>query len=274
MLQIHDFTEARMASLTTRIQKHGDEDIPAVSLGLVMTVANTMLDQIDPNIRESLFKRIDGQPDLPGVESTTPALRCNTIDRAVLATKYEGWTLEVDDGIDETTPKTFGGCKVDKFVVEPLNGGSCALSFRVGTSDLDAERSGMLAMHVGQSIWIKLRAPEKAADAPAPATTTQPDDDGDDAGSLFAASAASGDVVGSERPLTEAEVFPGAQAPTVPVTTKRRRKLGEGLGTDADQAARQAEVLAADPTMAADAPLAPGGEGWPFPTGANAGVTH
>lgn len=272
MLEIHDFTEARMASLTTRIQKHGDEDVPAVSLGLQLTVANTLLDVIDPNIRESLFKRVDGQPDLPGMESTTPALRCQSIDRAVLTTKYEGWTLEVDDGIDETTPKTFGGCKVDKFVVEPLNGGSCALSFRVGTSDLDAERSGMLAMHVGQSIWIKLRAPEKAADAPAPEPKVKPDEA--DAGSLFAASAASGDAAGGERPLTEAEVFPGAQAPTVPVTTKRRRKLGEGLGTDADQAARQAEVLAADPTMAAGAPLAPGGEGWPFPMGENAAVTH
>ena len=67
MLELHEFTEARMASLTTRIQKHGDDDVPAVSLGLQMTVANTMLDVIDPSIRESLFKRVDGQPDLPGL---------------------------------------------------------------------------------------------------------------------------------------------------------------------------------------------------------------
>ncbi len=41
----------------------------------------------------------------------------------------------------------------------------------------EVERSGMLAMHVGQSIWIKLRAPEKAADAPAPEPKVKPDED-------------------------------------------------------------------------------------------------
>ena len=262
-----------MASLTTRIQKHGDDDVPAVSLGLQMTVANTMLDVIDPSIRESLFKRVDGQPDLPGLESTTPALRCNSIDRAVLSTKYEGWTLEIDDGVDETTPKTFGGCKVDKFIVEPITGGSCMLSLRIGTSDLDAEKSGMLGMRLGQSIWIKLRAPERVADAPAQAPA-KPADDKSDAGTLFAASVggeAAGEGDTGDRPLTEADVFPGAKPPDVPVTTKKRRGK---LGTDADQAARQAEALAQDPTMAAGAPLAPGGEGWPFRTGANAGVAH
>lgn len=242
MLELHEFTEARMASLTTRIQKHGDDDVPAVSLGLQMTVANTMLDVIDPSIRESLFKRVDGQPDLPGLESTTPALRCNSIDRAVLSTKYEGWTLEIDDGIDETTPKTFGGVKVDKFVVEPMTGGTCLLSLRVGTSDLDAEKSGMLGMRLGQSIWIKLRAPERVADAPA--ETPKPVEQEPDATSLFMDAA--GDEVVQDRALTEAEVFPNAKAPEVPVTTRKRRGK---LGTDADQAALQAAALAEDPSM-------------------------
>lgn len=242
MLELHEFTEARMASLTTRIQKHGDEDVPAVSLGLQMTVANTMLDVIDPSIRESLFKRVDGQPDLPGLESTTPALRCNSIDRAVLSTKYEGWTLEIDDGIDETTPKTFGGVKVDKFVVEPMTGGTFLLSLRVGTSDLDAEKSGMLGMRLGQSIWIKLRAPERVADAPA--ETPKPVEQEPDATSLFMDAA--GDEVVQDRALTEAEVFPNAKAPEVPVTTRKRRGK---LGTDADQAALQAAALAEDPSM-------------------------
>lgn len=255
MLQIHEFTEAHLATLTPRSQKHGDDEVPAVSLGLELTVGNTLLDAIDPNIREALYKRVDGQPDLPGVESSTPVLRCNSIDRVTLPTKYEGWTLEVDDGIDETTPKAFGSCKVDKFSVEPKQGGSCLLRIRIGTSDLDAERSGMLGMHVGQSIWIKLRAPEKQIEQP---TGDEQDGQGDatdgeaDAGDLFAAGA-SGDVDpveagADQRAVTEADIFPGAQPAVVSITTKRRR--GKGLGSDADQAERQAEELAKDPTMA------------------------
>lgn len=55
MLQIHEFTEAHLATLTPRSQKHGDDEVPAVSLGLELTVGNTLLDAIDPNIREALF---------------------------------------------------------------------------------------------------------------------------------------------------------------------------------------------------------------------------
>ena len=256
MLQIHEFTEAHLATITPRSQKHGDDEVPAVSLGLALTVPNTLLDAISETIRDALFRRIDGQSELPGVEPSTPILRCLQIERVTLDTKYEGWTLEVDDGVDDTTPKVFGGCKVDKLSVEPMTGGSCVLRMRVGTSDIDAERSGMLAMHVAQSIWIKLRAPEKQTEQPA--TPDAEDDAGQqDAGGLFATSAESRDA-DEDRPLTEAEVFPGAQErkAVVPITTKRRRK---GLGTDADQAQRQAEVLAKDPTQVV--PVA----AWPFP---------
>lgn len=239
MLQITEFTEARLATVTPRSQKHGDEDVPAVSIGLEFTFGNTHLDAIDPDIRATLYKRVDGQPDLPGVEVVTPVLRCNSIDKVTIPTKYEGWTLDIDDGIDDTTTKTFGGCKVDKFIVEPKQGGTVVLRMRVGTADIDAERSGMLNMRVGQSIWVRMRAPIEVEDSPADQPTqgdAQPD-----AGSLFA------DSVDGEQ-LTSAPTNPFIEpASTTVVTIKRGRK---GLGTDADQAARQAEVLAADDAKA------------------------
>jgi len=163
MFQILEFTEAHPATLTPRSEKHGDNDKPAVSVALEIVAANTLLDSIDPEIRQALYKAVEGQEDLPGVEQSTPVLRCNSIDRVMLPTKHEGWTLQVDDGIDNTDPMTFGGCKVDKFSVEPKQGGSVTLRMRVGTSDLDAARSGFLGMHVGQSVWITLTAPKPGA---------------------------------------------------------------------------------------------------------------
>lgn len=247
MFEINTLTEATLATLTPRIQKHGDEDVPAVSLGLELTVANTALDCIDPCIRDALFKRVDGQPDLPGVESSTPALRCNSFERVTLTTKHEGWTLEVDDNIDESKPQVFGGCKVDKFSVEPLNGGSCRLRLRVGTSDIDAASSGMLAMHVGQSIWIKLCAPEKADEAP------KPEPKKPDANDLFVQGA--GDAQPDAQPAGQQQEGGGWPFPNDPpansvqVTKVTRKKLTSKLGTDADQARRQAEALAADPSQ-------------------------
>lgn len=161
MFQIVEMTEAHVASVTNRTEAHGDERVPAVSIGLEMTVPNTMLDLIDASIRHALYKAVEGQDELPGVDPSTPVLRCNSFDQVALTTAHEGWTLKVDDGIDDTQPMTFGGCKVDKFKVEAKQGGSVELRFRVGTSDIDAERLGKLGMHNGGSIWITLTPPAK-----------------------------------------------------------------------------------------------------------------
>lgn len=91
MFQIEEFTEARLTSVTNRTEKHGDEDVPAVSLGCEITAANTILDGIDPGLRHALYKAVDGQDELPGVEPATPVLRSNVIDAVALTTSHEGW---------------------------------------------------------------------------------------------------------------------------------------------------------------------------------------
>ncbi|WP_062196447.1 hypothetical protein [Caldimonas taiwanensis] len=165
MFQLPETTEARLTSVTNRVERHGDDEHPAVSLGISIDAANTVLDRIDPHIREALYKPVDRQDSLPGVEPSTPVLRCNSFDKHTLTTSHEGWTLEVDEGIDESTPLVFGGCKIDKFVVEAKQGGSIVLRFRVSTSDVDADRLGKLAMHIGQAIWIRLSGPDPNAEA-------------------------------------------------------------------------------------------------------------
>lgn len=186
MFQITEMTEAHVASVTNRTETHGDEKVPAVSIVLELTCPNTMLDQIDPTLRQSLFTRAEDQQDLPGIEPATPVLRCNSIDRVTLPTAHDGWTLAVDDGIDDTQPMIFGAVKVDKFAFEPKQGGSIVLRFRCGTSDIDAERLGKLGMHNGQSIWITLKAPETKPDA-IDGTTEAFERDRPEAGDMFAA---------------------------------------------------------------------------------------
>lgn len=165
MFQINEMTEVRLATFTKREETHGDEKVPAVSIAVELTGANTLLDSIDAEIRLALYKPVDDQDQLPGVEVATPVLRCNSFDKHTLTAAHEGWTLCVDDGIDDTTPMTFGGCKVDRLQVEAKQGGSVVLRFRIGTSDLDADRLGKLGMLHGHSMWITLKAPEKKPDA-------------------------------------------------------------------------------------------------------------
>lgn len=225
MFQLLEFTEVHVASVTNRAETHGEDKVPAVSLGLELTGANSLLDSIDPKIREALYTTIEGQDQLPGVEVTMPVLRCNSFDRHTLPTSYEGWTLQVDDGIDDTKPISFGGCKVDKFSFEAKQGGSVELRFRVGTSDVDADKLGKLAMHNGQSIWITLRAPEKKPDA-IDGSSEAFEKDHPDAGSLFAEAHGDGSEGGADEGLADGAPWPfpkdaATETPPQSVTVER-----------------------------------------------------
>jgi hypothetical protein len=164
--ELTEYTEAHVATFTKRVEKHGDEDKPAITMGLEITTENFILDMIDPALRQALYRaRDEEQEQLPDVPPSTPVLRCNSVDRVALPNKHEGWTLEVDHGADGDDPFKFGGCKLSKFSVEPKQGGTVVLRFSVGTSDIDAERLGWLGMQHGECIWAKLIAPKAKPEA-------------------------------------------------------------------------------------------------------------
>ena len=69
---------------------------------------------------------------------------CSGFTSCALSACYEGWTLSIDHGIDEDDPIVIGACKVDAFKVEPSEGGSVDLQFRVGSSAVSREDAGLL----------------------------------------------------------------------------------------------------------------------------------
>lgn len=164
MFQLPDYTYATIASFTPRVEKHGDEEVPAISISFRITTSNTILDKLSDTLRKTLYTKPEGQEDLPGVEESTPLLRTRGIEKVELNGKFEGWTLEVDYGLDEEAPITCGGCKVDNFVVFPKEGGTVDLQFRVGTSDVSPGQAGILWSKNHQEVSIRVRAPEKAPD--------------------------------------------------------------------------------------------------------------
>lgn len=190
--ELTEYNEAKLAKFTKRVEHHGDEEKQAVSLGLEITDANTILDRIDPTLRPTLYRAVDeDQGELPEVDVALPVLRSNSIDKTSLPQKYEGWTLQIERNGNEDEDMRLGGCKLTKFTVEPKQGGSVVLRFTVGTSDLDADRLGWLGMQHGASLWIKLHAPK--AQEPAIDGSKEgggpgfSDDEQPDAGQLFAA---------------------------------------------------------------------------------------
>lgn len=157
--ELPDPTTVTLQTLTPRTEKHG-EGVSALSMGLKLTTSNVVLDRLSPTLRTTLYSAVPGQDDLPGVEPSTPLLRTAGLDRITLGACFEGWTLRIDYGIGgDVDPIVLGGCKVDRFLLKPLEGGTVELSFRVGTSDVDEREGGILFGKLGHDLQITLNAP-------------------------------------------------------------------------------------------------------------------
>lgn len=77
MFELKTTTECELTQFTGRPQKSGRDDVPAVSFSLkISNASNTMLDLLSPTMRLTAYAPIEGQEQLPGVELTTPVLRC------------------------------------------------------------------------------------------------------------------------------------------------------------------------------------------------------
>ena len=153
-------TAAKLKSLTPRTEKHGDDEVSAISLGLAIIGPNTLLDHLDGGkLRHALYMAVPDQDQLPGVEPSTPLLRARGIDLVHLSGTLEGWTVIFDRGIADDSAIVMGGSKVDKFRVKPMEGGSVELLLRVSTSDISEAEGGALFGMLGQEVMVSIKAP-------------------------------------------------------------------------------------------------------------------
>jgi hypothetical protein len=164
--QLLNPTDVKVASVTVREEHHGDDSVVALTMRLKLCGANTLLDALHADLRHAFYMAVPDQEQLPGVEPATPLLRAkNILGEIPLTPKFEGWTMRVQHGIDEDEPITLGSCRVDKFKLSVMEGGSVELSFNVGTNDVDPTELGILGAKLGQIVSITLTAPLPAAAA-------------------------------------------------------------------------------------------------------------
>jgi hypothetical protein len=250
--ELLDFTRVKLDHTNSRMQKHNKENVPALDLAMTLTATNHVLGMIHPALRPILFcangaqGKEPTQAELELPVDDLPNVRFPHFDYPV---KYNsmlaGYTLTVDYGRGGEQNLRLKTCDIKTFRIRPIEGGSVEVKFTVQCADgIDERIVGKLSMLQQSEISITLEGPEIVE----PANVTP--------------------IKRGRKKTTAAEAQQGI-ADAMEAADKPK-----GLGTDADQAARQEAVLAADPTMATSAPLAPGGEGWPFPMGEKAAVTH
>jgi len=208
MLELLEPTTVKLSNVQTRVEKHGDEEVMAIDLAVTWNTNNRSLAAIQKQLRNALFcnlaQETDGaqaEMDLPVDEM--PNVRVPGMDYPVkLDFQQVGARVEVAYGIDDTTAIVLQLCKVHKFRITPIEGGSAEVKFAVSSSaDIDDHIIGTLSILQQRDISLKLNMPEVA----------QP-----------------------EPPLTERDVFPGAEPsePEKPLTPEDVFTQTHGRGDD------------------------------------------
>lgn len=157
--------QAQMTTFTGRTEKHGDFWVPAVTIGFEITGANTLLDLLSPTLRTTLYAPVEGQEQLPGVEPSTPILRCKDVTSVPLGIEYTGWTATIEHGIADDSAIVLGDSTVKIKTVQVFEGGTVEICGSISSSDINEAEAGLLWAKQKTTISLALKAPEPLADA-------------------------------------------------------------------------------------------------------------
>ncbi|MGN1057215.1 MAG: hypothetical protein ACI4QS_10940 [Comamonas sp.] len=164
--EIEDFTPVKINSVNPRSERHGPEELhPAVDIGISLTTSNNILSALDGKLLDALYTKNanadqGGQQNLEGVEDVATLPNLKFPKMGALKWKHDliGYTLTVTHGVGSDL--VLNNCKVNNFTIDPKEGGSVELKFRVQSSDVDERTLGKLALLVQNEVDITLDAPE------------------------------------------------------------------------------------------------------------------
>jgi hypothetical protein len=153
----------KLSNVNLRAEKHGDDTRAAVDLKIEATCPSIALIYFHQELRQHLFKK-DDNPDLVDQVNESDALTVLRYPK-MGAIKWDwegaGYKAVIDYGLgDEKSNINLGDdLKIDHFVIEPINGGSVSIAFRI-IAHPTKEDIGKLSELIQREIDIVLTPPE------------------------------------------------------------------------------------------------------------------
>lgn len=170
--EIEDFKPAKLASINIRSEKHGPEALnPAVDLTYTMDIPNSDLSMFDGHLLSALYYLSEAaagdgkQGEIEGMEAVgLPNLRFPFMGAISWGKEFTGFTHTIQHGLGGKSDIHLMDCKVNGFKIEPKEGGTVALKFRVQCStNLNEKTMGKLALLAQNEVPIMLIAPKDEA---------------------------------------------------------------------------------------------------------------
>lgn len=150
---------AKLAHINVREEKHGEESVPAVDLTIKCDVPNTFLANLAPTLRWSLY---DKAATVDAVDPDhMPVLRYPSMDP--FRWRGEARALVAFPG---TKPRLEFVAKVNNLDLDPLEGGTVRISFRV-QAVVESPEIGVLAALLGADIKVSITPSATPKDVPA-----------------------------------------------------------------------------------------------------------
>lgn len=168
MFNTHRLT-AQIANLNLRIEKHGTERVLAADLKLAMKIGSDDLNDIEPGLRESLFRRPAAGDQLKLVDENDAGaftvLKHPVLEPLKLKQKLPGYELEILPlGASEDEDGFFlADVELKRFTIEPHDGGSVSLSV-TASAEIEAEDGeALLVLLQREDCLATLAAPKRPA---------------------------------------------------------------------------------------------------------------
>ncbi|WP_369913936.1 hypothetical protein AB8810_12980 [Xanthomonas sp. NCPPB 3005] len=158
-----DKHEASIANVNQRIQRHGEDRQLAADIKFALSAGNDVLDSFDATLRADLFRKPGSgeQQELPQIGGAgLTAVKHPALEPLKLNHELTGYELHIGGLLEAGDPVVLVDVKLKRFVIEPKEGGSVAMTF-TASAEVDADEiSELSAAFIREDVLLTL-VPQK-----------------------------------------------------------------------------------------------------------------
>lgn len=148
--------EVLLNNYNPRTEKHGQDSEPASSLQFKMTGLNTLLDLIDPDLRETYFVADPAKYDIE--EGYLPSLRFPLMPSIVWNLVQPGCRVTIHGELETSKDLNLINAEIKSFQITLKEGGSVEIAFTVNCHPNEDE-AGWIYIHMKTGMTISIEPP-------------------------------------------------------------------------------------------------------------------
>lgn len=169
MLQL-DKHEVDVTNVNLRKEKHGSERKLGVDITVAVRAPNTMLDQVEKGLRQSLFRAARKGEQLDMVEGADDlvAVKHPMISPIRMEQKITGYELLIEHQVEGSAmdPLVLVDVTLKDITVEPIEGGSVELTLKLQAGVEPDELTEIGEYYTHTAVRMTLTAPKAEAQQP------------------------------------------------------------------------------------------------------------